>query len=76
MVLFAVKLNTFFLSSSTVSREKDPVGFAINTGSVCPCVVQTWMDIAMRFLSSPGAARFTPPCPKSGRNGQRDQNPG
>lgn len=41
MVLFAVKLSTFFLSSSTVSREKDPVGFAINTGSVCPCVVQT-----------------------------------
>jgi hypothetical protein len=39
MVLFAVKFNTFFLPSFTASWEKDPVGFAINTGSMCPCVV-------------------------------------
>jgi hypothetical protein len=39
MVLFAVKLSTFFLSSFTVSWEKTPVGFVINTGSVCSCAV-------------------------------------
>jgi len=38
MVLFAVKLNTFFLPSFTASWEKDPVGFVINTGSVYSCV--------------------------------------
>lgn len=76
MVLFAVKLNTFFLPSSSVSWEKDPVGFAVNTGLVCPCVVQAWMDIAMHFLSSPHAGCLTPPCPEPGRSGQWDQNPG
>jgi hypothetical protein len=39
MVLFAVKLNTFFLPSFTASWEKGPVDFVINTGSVCPCAL-------------------------------------